>query len=320
MTRKHFLLTVILCVSASIAAQAVSNDEIIPAGTLLQCTLDEPNLSSKTAQAGDPVLCYLSHVTAFGRSIFPRGAELSGHIQDYQNPGHFVGKGWIELDFDRIILPGAQVYPLSAKVISAPHLKVDAEGKAHSKGHPKRDAALWAVPVFWPVKVLTLPNRGPYPAFKGEARLTLRLLEDIEVPVSGQAARASVPMPPWVSPSRYDASSSVIYTPASTAPRGQNATLQNASFVQRSAEPQPVEHHDLQPTERPSTVIVLKGGAAWVAQDYWVEAGQLHCLSADGEKLVALESMDLYQTVSVNRERHVEFILHSKDLKAPIEQ
>jgi hypothetical protein len=299
----------------------VTNDELIPAGTLLQCTLDEPNFSSKTAQVGDPVLCYLGHISAFGRSIFPRGAELSGHLQDYQNPGHFVGKGWIEIDFDRIILPGAQVYPLSAKVISAPHLKVDAEGKVHSKGHPKRDAALWAVPVFWPVKVLTLPNRGPYPSFKGEARLTLRLLEDIEVPLSPSNARASVPMPPWVSPSRYDASSSVIYSPGSLAPRGQTATLQPASFVPHPVEAQPVEHHELQSSERQSTVIVLKGGAAWLAQDYWVEAGQLHCLSSDGEqKLVALESMDLYQTVRVNRERHVEFVLRSKDLKGPIEQ
>jgi hypothetical protein len=321
MIRKHFLLTLLLCVSASIVARAVSNDEIIPAGTLLQCTLSEPNLSSKTAQAGDPVLCYLSHVTAFGRSVFPRGAELSGHLQDYQNPGHFVGKGWIELDFDRIILPGAQVYPLSAKVVSAPHLKIDAEGKAHSHGHPKRDAALWAIPVFWPVKLITLPNRGPYPAFKGEARLTLRLLEDIEVPMSGTAARASVPMPPWVSPSRYDASSSVLSAPASVAMRGQTATLQPASFVTRSVEVQPTEHQELQPAEHPATVIVLKGGSAWLAQDYWVEAGQLHCLSSDGEqKLVALEAMDLYQTVRVNRERQIDFVLRSKDRKDPVEQ
>jgi hypothetical protein len=321
MTRKYFLLTVVVCVSACIAARAVTNDELIPAGTLLQCTLDEPNFSAKTAQVGDPVLCYLGHISAFGRSIFPRGAELSGHLQDYQNPGHFVGKGWIEIDFDRIILPGAVVYPLSAKVISAPHLKVDAEGKVHSKGHPKRDAALWAIPVFWPVKIITLPNRGPYPSFKGEARLTLRLLEDIEIPLSGTAARASVPMPPWVSPSRYDASSSMLYTPASTAPRGQSATLQNASFVQRPAEPQPVEHQEVQPAEHPSTVIVLKGGSAWLAQDYWVEAGQLHCLSTDGEqKLIALEAMDLYQTVSLNRERHVDFVLRSRDAKTPIEQ
>lgn len=321
MTRKNFLLTVLLCVSASIVARAVTNDELIPAGTLLQCTLDEPNFSSKTAQVGDPVLCYLGHISAFGRSIFPRGAELSGHLQDYQNPGHFVGKGWIEIDFDRIILPGAQVYPLSAKVISAPHLKVDAEGKVHSKGHPKRDAALWAVPVFWPVKILTLPNRGPYPAFKGEARMTLRLLEDIEVPLSASNARASVPMPPWVSPSRYDASSSIIYPPSASIPRVQPATLQQASFVQHPAQPQPIQPQELQPTEHPSTVIVLKGGGAWLAQDYWLEAGQLHCLSAEGEqKLVSLEAMDLYQTVRVNRERNVEFVLHSKDSKTPVEQ
>ena len=127
-------------------------------------------------------------------------------------------------------------------------------------------------------------------------------------------------MPPWVSPSRYDASSSVVYPPAST-PRGQAATLQHASFVQHPAEPQPIQHQELQPTERQSTVIVLKGGGAWLAQDYWLEAGQLHCLSAEGEqKLVALEAMDLYQTVRVNRERNVEFVLRSKDLKAPVEQ
>lgn len=305
MTRTSLLLTILLCVSADVVARAATSDEIIPAGTLLQCTLSEPNFSSKTAQVGDPVLCYLGHVAAFGHSVFPRGAELGGHLQDYQNPGHFVGKGWIEIDFDRIILPGAQVIPLSAKVVSAPHLKVDAEGKVHGRGHPKRDAALWAIPVLWPVKILTLPARGPYPAFKGEARLTLRLLEDIEVPVASSAIRSSVPMPPWASPSRYDSSSSVLYRPAAAVPREQAATVQPASFVQRAAEPEP-------------TVIVLKGGAAYLARDYWVEAGALHCVSPDGEqKLVALETMDLYQTVRVNGERHVEFVLRSKQ---PVEQ
>jgi hypothetical protein len=305
MTRQSLFLTFLLCVSANIAARAAISDEIIPAGTLLQCTLDEPNFSSKTAQVGDPVLCYLSHVAAFGHSVFPRGAELSGHLQDYQNPGHFVGKGWIQLDFDRIILPGAQALPLSAKVVSAPHVKVDAEGKAHGRGHPKRDAVLWAIPVFWPVKILTLPARGPYPAFKGETRLTLRLLEDIEVPVPASAVRSSIPMPPWVTPSRGDASSSALYRPASTTPREQPATVQPANFVQPATEPEP-------------TVIVLKGGAAYLARNYWVESGSLHCVSPDGEqKLVALETMDLYQTVRVNGERHVEFVLRSKD---PVEQ
>jgi hypothetical protein len=303
MTRKSFpLALLLLCVSANLAARAATSDEIIPAGTLLQCTLDEPNFSAKTAQVGDPVLCYLGHVTAFGHSVFPRGAELSGHLQDYQNPGHFVGKGWIELDFDRVILPGAQVIPLSAKVISAPHLKVDSEGKVHGRGHPKRDAVLWAIPVFWPVKIFTLPARGPFPAFKGEARLTLRLMEDIEVALP---VRSSVPMPPWAAPSRYDASSYRVYRPASASQ--QALTLQPATFVQPPAQ--------LKQTEPASTVIVLKDGSAYLAHDYWVEGGQVHCVSQSGEqKLVALETLDLFETVRLNRERHVEFVLHSKDL------
>jgi hypothetical protein len=309
MTRKSLLpALLLLCVSAAIAARA--SDEIIPAGTLLQCTLDEPNFSSKTAQVGDPVLCYLGHVSTFGHSVFPRGAELSGHLQDYQNPGHFVGKGWIELDFDRMILPGAQVLPLSAKVISAPHLKVDAEGKVHSLGHPKRDAILWAIPVLWPIKIFTLPARGPFPAFKGEARLTLRLMEDMEVALPAGGVRSSIPMPPWATPSRYDASSYRLYSPASTAPREQAVTLQPASFVQPSAQ--------VQPTEEPSTVIVLKDGSAYLARDYWVEGGQVHCVSQSGEtKLVALNTLDVFETARVNRERRVEFVLRSKD---PVEQ
>lgn len=308
MNRQSFLLTVLLCVSVNIVARA--SDEIVPAGTLLQCTVSEPNFSSKTAQVGDPVLCYLGHVAAFGRPLFPRGAELSGHLEDYKNPGHFVGKGWMQVSFDRIILPGAQVLPLSAKIISAPHMKVDSEGKVHGKGHPKRDAILWTIPVFWPVKILTLPARGPFPAFKGETRLSLRLMEDMEFSVP-PVRSSSIPMPPWVSPSNYNANASAVYRPAAL--RQESATVQPAT-LQTAFEQQITQ----QPREPTSTVIVLKGGSAWLARNYWLEAGQLHCVSPDGqEKLVALETMDLYQTVKVNRERRVEFVLRSKD---PVEQ
>src|SRR5580704_3461894 len=46
MTRKCFLLTIVFCVSVSMLARA--SDEIVPAGTLLQCTVSDPNFSSKT--------------------------------------------------------------------------------------------------------------------------------------------------------------------------------------------------------------------------------------------------------------------------------
>src|SRR5580692_6170206 len=102
MPRKSFALTLVF-LAVSVAAHAVTHG-IIPAGTILQCTINEPNFSSKTATVGDPVLCHLGPLGSFGHSVFPRGAELGGHMQDYKDPGHFVGKGSLGLEFDRLIM------------------------------------------------------------------------------------------------------------------------------------------------------------------------------------------------------------------------
>lgn len=192
-------LTITVFVLFNVSLHAVSPD-ILPAGTILQCTLDEPHFSSKTAMVGDPLLCHLASVSSFGHPVFPRGAMLSGHLEDYKNPGHLVGKGWLQLQFDRIILPG-EVLPIATKIIAAPRMRVDKEGNIDGKGHPKRDAVEWMVPVLWPIKFATLPARGPYPTLKGETRVTLRLMEDVELPMP--IARNSVPMPPWASSSYY---------------------------------------------------------------------------------------------------------------------
>src|SRR6201984_1511601 len=181
MPGKHLRLILSVFFTLAVVLPAAAKD-FIPAGTILHCTMDEPNFSPKTAMVGDPVLCHLGPLGSVGHSIFPRGAQLGGHLQDYKAPGHFVGKGWMSIEFDRLILPNAEVLPLSAKITSAPHLKTDARGEIKGAGHPKRDAVLWMVPLFWPVKVFTLPARGPYPTLKGENRLSLRLMEDVEVP------------------------------------------------------------------------------------------------------------------------------------------
>src|SRR5271156_4445423 len=104
-------------------------DQLIPAGSLLQCTVSEPKLSSKTAAIGDPVLCQVSHVELYGRSVFPTGSYLVGHFEDYKDPGHFVGKGWMELKFDRMTLPADEVIPVDAKVVYVPHYPVDRDGR-----------------------------------------------------------------------------------------------------------------------------------------------------------------------------------------------
>jgi hypothetical protein len=298
MSRKYLLLILSAFLSAAVVVQAAARD-LIPAGTLLHCTMDEPNFSSKTAQVGDPVLCNLGPLGAFGHSVFPRGAELSGHLQDFKNPGHFWGKGWIAIEFDRMILPGAQVLPLSAKVISAPHNKVDAKGDIKGKGHPRRDAILWAIPLFWPVKVMTLPARGPFPTLKGETRLSLRLMEDVEVPFA--MAKNGVPMPDYRS-SSYRGSSS-IYQPAS-AVRADTPVVRRATYSQQPR----TSAYDGQ-----LTVIALQAGTALLAARYWIEGTDLYCVSQDGaEQNVPLALVDLPQTVKVNQERNVEFSLHSR--------
>ncbi|MEA2540895.1 MAG: hypothetical protein QOH35_2261, partial [Acidobacteriaceae bacterium] len=80
-------------------------------------------------------------------------------------------------DFDRILLPGAEI-PLSSKVTSVPHLGVDAQGKIHGTGRAGRDAVEWAIPVLWPIKTITLPMRGPRPTLKGhETRVSVKLMQ-----------------------------------------------------------------------------------------------------------------------------------------------
>jgi hypothetical protein len=164
---------------------ASARDVVVPAGTLLHCTLNEPNFSSKTVAIGDPVLCNLRGVTIFGQQAFPRGSYLVGHLEDAKEPGHFWGKGYLQLTFDRIGVPAGDM-PLEAKVIATRGYKVDKEGKIDGKGHAVRDVVEWMIPPLWPWKVIMLPARGPRPTLKGETVLQLRLMDDVEVPQLAQ--------------------------------------------------------------------------------------------------------------------------------------
>src|SRR6201981_95972 len=179
---KYRLLFALLAVSLfTFAVSASARDVVVPAGTLLQCTLNEPNLSSATVDVGDPVLCHLRGVTSFGQQAFPRGSYLVGHLEAAKDPGHFFGKGYLKLQFDRIGLPTGDL-PLEAKVISTRGYKVDKHGDIDGKGHAKRDVAEWMLPPLWPWKVIMLPARGPRPQLKGETVLSLRLMDDVQLP------------------------------------------------------------------------------------------------------------------------------------------
>jgi hypothetical protein len=183
----YFVFVVLfLGVQASTKAQ----DILVPAGTLLRCTLDEPNFSSATADIGDPVICHLAALRQFGKTVFPRGSYLGGHLEADKEPGHFWGKGYLKIEFDRIGFPESDI-PVPSKIISAKGYKVDKKGDIVGKGHATRDTVEWLIPPLWPWKILTLPARGPRPALKGEEQVTVRLMDDIDVPRIGAAAHST---------------------------------------------------------------------------------------------------------------------------------
>src|SRR6266403_61259 len=139
-------------------ANTKAQDILVPAGTLLRCTLEEPNFSSATADIGDPVICHLNNLREFGQNAFPRGSYLGGHLEADKEPGHFVGKGYLKLEFDRIGFPNSDV-PVPSKVIAAKGYKVDRRGDIVGRGHATRDTVEWLIPPLWPWKSLTLPAR-----------------------------------------------------------------------------------------------------------------------------------------------------------------
>ena len=79
---------------------AEAGQRLIPAGSLVSCTTGDARISSKTTAVGDPVLCKVEHRR--GDFMLPYGSYLGGEFAEYKDPGHFVGKGYMMLSFDRL--------------------------------------------------------------------------------------------------------------------------------------------------------------------------------------------------------------------------
>ena len=78
---KSIVYATLATLTLGLTLSASARDVVLPAGTLLQCTLNEPNFSPSTAAVGDPVLCNLRGITEFGQQAFPRGSYLVGHLE-----------------------------------------------------------------------------------------------------------------------------------------------------------------------------------------------------------------------------------------------
>ncbi len=265
-------------------------EQLIPAGSLIQCTVSEPKLSSKNIDVGDPILCQISHFQIYGRSVFPYGSYLVGQFQDYKDPGHFVGKGWMDLEFDRVAMPSDQEIPIRAKVVYVPGYSVDKKGKIDGKGHPVRDTVAWAIPVLWPIDLLNLPRRGPRPVLKPETRLTLKIMEDVRVSTSQQTPLDS---------EGFAQRAPMSYSPPAAAP---SAGQRRISYMQvRGA------------TQQLTALVTQDGYTRWTTR-YWFDGGtRVVYIAANGRAYsFPIEHLDLAKTLAVNREHGVDFVIRSQ--------
>lgn len=283
-----------LLVSAAavvVSAQAVhAQDLLVPAGTLLQCTMDEPNFSSATAAVGDPVLCHLRSQQEFGRQMFPRGSMLGGHLEADKEPGHFVGKGYLKITFDRVILPSGDM-PVPAKIIQARGYKVDKDGDIDGKGHAKRDVVEWMIPPLWPWKVITLPARGPRPTLKGEEPLELRLMDDIVIP---RTLAYGPNRPPYAS-SSVRPSVDRLAQPSSTQPV-LPAVPQATEIVAK----EPAASAQSAPSGPRLKALVLKSNEVYEVSKYQINGNQLTFQDLNGKPgSVGVDQVDWRKTTEM---------------------
>ena len=232
-------------------------EQLIPAGSLISCTLSEPKLSSKTAAIGDPVLCQLGHSERYGRSVLPYDSYLVGRFEDYRDPGHLVGKGWMELRFDRMVIEPDTVIPVDAKVVDVPGYNVDRYGRILGKGHAVKDTVTWMIPILWPIDLINLPRRGPYPTLKEETRLTLKVMDDLGIPMVDQQPLQQEPSGLYRRPSAWE-------QPAPAPPPPQPI----ATYVPEVAPPPPPRTYIYVAPPPvvaylPRTVIVYRNGYAY---------------------------------------------------------
>ena len=306
---------------------ASAHDTVLPAGTLLQCTLNEPNFSSATAAVGDPVLCHLRTLTEFGKQAFPRGSYLVGHLEAEQDPGHFWGKGYMKIVFDRIGLPEGDM-PLDAKVIATRGYKVDKYGDIDGKGHAKRDVVEWMIPPLWPWKIIMLPARGPRPTLKGESVLTLRLMDDVELPHVAQTLG-----PDWHffgnrPPSDPQYENNAYYGSLNNDSGPRLAVRQASAYSEPARQETPVVKYaeyvpdQSVPTQTVSTgtrfagtspgvpVFVLKTGMVLAVGNYSYQDGRIsYELASGGSGVIGTDEVDWTTTTQVNLQRGVRVSL-----------
>src|ERR1700730_17442519 len=320
-----YLILILSFVFLGLQSSAMAQDILVPAGTLIRCTLDEPNFSSATADIGDPVICHLNSLREFGQSVFPRGSYLGGHLEADKEPGHFVGKGYLKLEFDRIGFSTTDV-PVPSKVIAAKGYKVDRHGDIVGRGHPQRDVAEWLMPPLWPWKIITLPARGPRPTLKGESQVTVRLMDDIQIPrqlAQSNVRPTSYDRPrPYYRPQSFDRPPNSGGQPSSEPAQAvspQDGSVPDVTYSAQIAAAQENQPGVSEPTSAQTAAsapnstsvsqplrtkwIALKPGNVYAVSNYRIHEGSVtYVLSSGARGSVDVTEVDCRKTSHLNAE------------------
>jgi hypothetical protein len=216
----------------------------------------------------------------------------------------------LKLQFDRIGVPSGDL-PLEAKVIATRNYKVDREGKIDGKGHPKRDVVEWMLPPLWPWKVLMLPARGPRPKLKGETVLSMRLMDDVQIPQLAQTFGPGWHFFGQVQRNSFEnahlntAQPQLTVRPASdTAPQASYA-----SYVTRTAATPSVANVAGVPG---MPVFVLTTGSVLSVSGYGYSDSRItYTLVGGGSGVISTDDVDWSATTQLNNQRGVRLALHA---------
>jgi hypothetical protein len=202
--------------------------------------------------------------------------------------------------------------PLEAKVIATRGYKVDKQGKIDGKGHPKRDIVEWMIPPLWPWKVMMLPARGPRPKLKGETVLSMRLMDDVQIP---QVAQTYGPNWHFFGRPQSQSYHDSVYDNGKPQLMLRNAVADGT----RSAIPQAtyanVVSRSVTLPEGSSSpgmpVFVLNTGTVLAVSGYGYQDSRItYSLVGGGSGVISSDDVDWTTTTKVNAKRGVRVTLH----------
>jgi hypothetical protein len=315
----HVLLALLVVAPASLCVA----DNLIPAGSLIQCTISEAKLSSKTEALGDPISCRITSGVRYGQWMLPYNSFMVGRFEDYKDPGHLAGKGWMELKFDRMVIEPDTVVPVETRVVSVPGYSTDRRGHIQGKGHAVRDTVEWSIPILWPIDLINLPRRGPRPTLKNETRLTLKVLDDLMVPSTEHPVQD-----PYGLLRRAPTAYSVPYRipdaardriSAETAGPEYRHLSNTSSFERVSSLPGQVAQHqriqypgagshpDFQADRTDLVTLIFNDGRPpEQIQNYLLTSKAVYVLDGS-RRVIPVDQLDMETTDKVNREAGVDF-------------